>query len=62
MVLLPVLTIPSLRVPSVPPVDSGGEHGHEHDDGQEESDDTRDGEARALDAICPGGLAVLVAP
>lgn len=51
-----------LGMPPVSPVDAGAQHGDDQYHRHGECDETRKGHARALDAVGPGGLAVLLAP
>jgi hypothetical protein len=62
VVLLCSFAVAQLLVPLVPFVDARGEHRHDDDDGHGERDETRKRHARALQAVCPHGLADLVAP
>jgi hypothetical protein len=62
VILLCSLAVAELLVPLVPLVDARGEHRHQDDNGHGERDEPRKRHARALDAVCPDGLADLVAP
>jgi len=62
VVLFPLIACPLLCVPPVSPVDTRAEHRGQQHYRHGESDETRERESWALEAVGPGGLAVLVAP
>lgn len=62
VICLLLIAVPLLLMPPVPAVDACAEHGHEHDNGDGQGDETGERHARALDAVGPGGLSHLVTP